>query len=93
MSKSYSFINQLLQKSYCAILKGHSTPVFILALLEKSKRTTENGNISREILVSLSMAFVCIPHDLAIAELNAHGFILKALKLINRRFSKKHHRQ
>ena len=35
------------------------------------------------------MAFVCVPHDLAIAELNAHGFILKALKLINRCFSKK----
>ena len=78
---------------YCAILNGHSTPVFILALLEKSKRTTENGKVSREILVSLSMAFVCVPHDLAIAELNAHGFILKALKLINSCLSKKHQRQ
>ena len=64
-----------------------------MALLEKSKRTTKNGKLSRKILASLSMAFVFVPHDLAIAELNAHGFILRALKLINSCLSKRHQRK
>ena len=49
------------------VLKDYSAPGFVLALLEKSKRATQNGEVFREILVNLSIAFVCVPHYLAVA--------------------------
>ena len=36
----------------------------------------------RAVLLDLSKAFHCIPHDILIAKLNAHGFDRKTLKLI-----------
>ena len=58
-------------------MKGYSGPGFILALIEKSKIATGNGNVFREILVNLSMTFDYVPYDLATAKLNAYCFILK----------------
>ena len=60
-------------------MKGYSVLGFILALIEKSKRATENGNVFREISVNLSMTFDYVPHDLATAKLNAYWFILKTI--------------
>ena len=60
-------------------MKGYSGPRFILALIEKSKRATENRHVFRKILVNLSMTFDYVPHDLATAKLNAYWFILKTI--------------
>ena len=58
---------------------GQSGPGFILALIEKSKRPTENRNVFRAILVNLSMTFNYVPHDLTTAKLNGYWFILKTI--------------
>ena len=57
---------------------------------ENSMNTTESTNteifiinkIVSAILMNLSKAFDCLPHDLLIARLNAYGFSKESLRLI-----------
>ena len=42
----------------------------------------DQGRMFGALLTDLSKAFVCIPHDITIANLNAHGYNIKALNFI-----------
>ena len=52
-------------------------------MLEKWKRSIDNGKAFGALLTDLSKAFDCLDHELLIAKLNAYGFSLAALKLIH----------
>ena len=52
-------------------------------MIEKWKKTVDNGGVSGALLTDLSKAFDCIPHNLIIAKLEAYGFHIDALKLIH----------
>ena len=47
------------------------------------KKLVENGGVFVALLTDLSKAFACISHYLMIAELEAYGFHIDALKLIH----------
>ena len=51
-------------------------------MIEEWKVKLDNDNIVGAILMDLSKAFDCIPHDLLIAKLHAYGFDENALVLI-----------
>ena len=51
-------------------------------MLEKWKRSIDNGKMFGALLTDLWKAFDCIDHELLIAKLNAYGFSLTALKLV-----------
>ena len=52
-------------------------------MLEKWKNAVDKGKVFGALLTDLSKAFDCLPHELIIAELNAYGFNLPALKLMH----------
>ena len=52
-------------------------------MIEKRKKTVDNGSVFGALLTDLSKAFDCFPHGLIIAKLEAYGFHKDALKLIH----------
>ena len=65
-----------------AYRKAHSTQHVLIRLIEEWKSGLDNGNFVGGVLMDLSKAFDCIPHDLLIAKLSAYGFEKPALKYI-----------
>ena len=55
---------------------------YLLAMLEKWKKTVDTKNVFGALLTDLSKAFDYLPHDLTIAKHNAYGFSPPALNLI-----------
>ena len=78
-----NFFDNILSKYQCDFRKGFSTQHCLLAMLEKWKRSVDNGKAFGALLTDLSKAFDCLDHELLIAKLNAYGVSLPALKLIH----------
>ena len=62
-----------------AYRKGHSTNHILLRLVENWKAALNCNLFTGAVLMDLSKAFDCIPHDLLIAKLLAYGFSFKTL--------------
>ena len=74
---------KIFSKYQCGFRIGFSTQQCLLAMLEKWKRSIDNGKSFGALLTDLSKSFDCLDHELLIAKLNAYGFHLSALKLIH----------
>ena len=73
-----SFMNTwtIIWMTYCGFHKAHSTQQHILSRLIRSlKKGT--------ILMDLSKAYDCLPHDLSIAKLEAYGLDKPSVNLVN----------
>ena len=75
-------MDQFLSKYQCGFRKGFNAQHCLLAMLEKWKKAVDTKKVFGALLTDLSKAFDCLPHDLIIAKLNAYGFSLPALNLI-----------
>ena len=75
-------MDQFLSKYQCGFRKGFSAQHCLLAMLKKWKKAIDTKKVFGALLTDLSKAFDCLPHDLIIAKLNAYGFSLPALNLI-----------
>ena len=62
--------------------EGCSTQPSLVRVIEAWRRSLDSSGIVGTILMDLSKAYDCIPHDLLIARLEAYGFHEKSLQLI-----------
>ena len=78
-----AFFEDIFNKQQCEFSKGYNIQQCLLKMLEKWKGSVDEGKVFGALLTDLSKAFDCLDHELLIAKLNAYGFSLPALRLIN----------
>ena len=75
---SESFLNNIL----CGFRKAHSTQHALFKLLQSWQQVLDNGGFIGTILMDLSKAYDCIPHNLLIAKLECYGVDKASLRLL-----------
>ena len=66
-----------------AFRKGFGCQSTLLRLLEDWRKALDNNECVAAILMDLSKAFDCLPHELLVAKLRAYGLSEEAVKLLD----------
>ena len=74
LEKFKPFINTFLSKFIAAYRENYSSSHVLIRLIENWKQALDENFVVGTVLMDLSKAFDCIPHDLLIAKLYAYGF-------------------
>ena len=77
------FFDSLLSKYQCGVRRGYNAQHCLITLIEKWKKSVDNGGPFGALLTDLSKAFDCLPHELLIAKPDAYGFDKSSSKLIH----------
>ena len=77
-----NFFEKILSKYQCGFRKGYNAQHCLITLIEKWKKSVDNGGSFGALMTDLSKAFVYLSHELLIAKLDAYGFDNNSLKLI-----------
>ena len=72
-------MNQLL----CGFRKAHSTQHALFRLIQSWQKELDDSGFVGTILMDLSKAYDCLPHDLMVAKLEAYGISKEGLQLIS----------
>ena len=64
-----------------AYIKSYSSNNVLIRLIENWKQSLDNQKFVGAVLMGLSKAFDCIPHDLLIAKMHAYGFSIDSFKI------------
>ena len=78
MSSLTNFLSDLIS----AYRKGYSTNHVLLRLIENWKAALDSNLFTGAVLMDLSKAFDCIPHDLLIVKLHPYGFSFEILTFL-----------
>ena len=73
-----TFLNKLL----CGFRKAHSTQHALFKLLQRWQKELDNSGLVGTVLMDLSKAYDCLPHDLIIAKFEAYGLSKSSLSLL-----------
>ena len=74
--------SEILSKFVSAYRKSYSSNHVLLKLIEEWKKSLADTNIMGTVLMDLSKALYCIPHDLLVANLHAYGLSMDAITII-----------
>ena len=74
-----TYISNCLSEFVAAYRKRYSSSHVLIRLVENWKKELDNKKYVGAILMDLSKAFDCIPHELLIAKMDAHCFSENAL--------------
>ena len=86
------FFESILSKYQCGFRRGYNEQHCLMTVIEKWKKSVDNGGAFGAIFTDLSKAFDCLSHELLIAKLDAYGFEKNALKLVNSHLSNRKQR-
>ena len=92
----FSQLNAFFQDKFSPILCGfrqhHSSQHALFNLLQNWQKSLDKGEIVGTVLMDLSKAYDCIPHDLLIAKLEAYGLGYSSLKFLLSYLKGRNHR-
>ena len=78
----YEYAETFLNKLLCGFRKAHSTQHALFRLLQKWQKELDSSGIVGTILMDLSKAYDCLPHDLVLAKLEAHVLDTNSLRFL-----------
>ena len=78
----YEYAETFLNKLIYGFRKAHSTQHALLTLLQKWQKELDSSGIVGTILIDLSKAYDCLPHDIILAKLEACGLDTNSLRFI-----------
>jgi hypothetical protein len=81
-SQINSHFEKYFNEKLSAYRQGTGCEHVIINIVEDWKKALDNDKIVGSLLMDLSKAFDCLPHQLLIAKLKAYGFNLNACKLL-----------
>ncbi len=79
LSQFYEIVLTALMSAY---RKGYSCQYTLIKLCEDLRRVLNDGKVVSLLLMDLSKAFDCLPHDLLAAKLAAYGMCPDAVRLL-----------
>ena len=83
MSKQIKqYVEKYLSPYLCGYRSGFNSQYALVAMVEKLKKCLDEGGVTGAILMDLSKAFDTINHELLIAKLEAYGFGIDALHIV-----------
>ena len=68
------FFDSILSKYQCVFRRGYNAQRSLITLIEKWKKSVDNGGAFGALFNDLSNVFGCLSHELLIAKLDAYGF-------------------
>ena len=86
------YFDSVFSKFQCGFRKGFNAQHCLLTMVEKWRKTLDEGGETGAVLTDLSKAFDCIDHNLLIAKLNAYGFEKRSLEFIHSYLTKRKQR-
>ena len=86
------YFDSVFSKFQCGFRKGFNAQHCLLTMVEKWRKTLDEGGETGAVLTDLSKAFDCIDHNLLIAKLNAYGFEKRLLEFIHSYLTKRKQR-
>ena len=78
----FPFIDSVFSKFQCGFQKGFNAQHCLLKMVQKWRKTLDQGGETGVVLTDLSKAFACIDHNLVIAKLNVYGLEERSLEFI-----------
>ena len=76
------YFEDIFHSYLCAFRKRHGCQTIVLKLLEDWKKSLDKKDYAAAILMDLSKAFDCLPHDILLCKLSAYGLNRKSVSLI-----------
>ena len=74
LNSMMEYVNSILSDHISAYRKGYGCQNVLLNLTEEWRQYLDNNEIVGAVLMDLSKAFDCLPHELLLAKLSAYGF-------------------
>ena len=87
-----AYLEKDFSKLLCGFRKSHSTQHALLNMLRDWQNCIANSGKVGALLIDLSKAFDCLPHDLLLAKLAAYGISNKSIKLLRHYLSNRKQR-
>ena len=78
----YPCFETIFSEFQCGFRKGFNAQRYLLAMVEKWRKTLDEGGETGAALTDLSKVFDCIDHNLLIAKLSAYGFEKQSINFI-----------